>query len=234
MQTWTGNAFYPGEATPEEIHVDDIAHALSLQCRYNGHIAEHYSVAQHCVLLHDHFLRAGQPERAVGALLHDAAEAYIGDLIAPIKRCLPQFRELDDTLCAVVLDAFTVNGTRPVMDAEVMTADLRILHNERAALMPNGKHLVWDMPGLDPLPDLDVQPWSAPVAEQQWRARAQHWLDHGHPQPLTAADDPTTQEVEAALARASKVLEALTPAERAHAVQEFLTRHGLPVHDTGR
>lgn len=73
---------------PEAIDLDDIAHALSLTCRYGGHVKRFYSVAEHAILVHD-LLRFGQDERntalLLAALLHDAAEAYLGDVVAPLK-----------------------------------------------------------------------------------------------------------------------------------------------------
>jgi hypothetical protein len=82
MQTFTGRAFYPLDPRPEDIDPVDIAHALSLICRYGGHSSRFYSVAEHCVLMS----HAVAPEHALWALLHDATEAYLGDMIRPLKR----------------------------------------------------------------------------------------------------------------------------------------------------
>jgi len=54
MHTYTGMKFYPMEPNPSDICIEDIAHALSMQCRYNGHTLQFYSVAQHCVLMSRH------------------------------------------------------------------------------------------------------------------------------------------------------------------------------------
>jgi hypothetical protein len=85
--------------------ITDIAHSLSLQCRYNGHTAWFYSVAQHCWLLSlavpDHLKRC--------ALLHDAAEAYIGDLILPLKSEMPEFRQWDDLMTRTIFERFDID-----------------------------------------------------------------------------------------------------------------------------
>jgi len=77
----SGVMYYPADPDPSSICIEDIAHALSMLCRFNGHSKFHYSVAQHSVLVAS-FL---PPELALLGLMHDAAEAYTGDMIQPIK-----------------------------------------------------------------------------------------------------------------------------------------------------
>ena len=78
--TASGLGFDPEDPKPEAIVIEDIAHALSNICRFGGHTGSFYSVAQHSVLVSLHtnakFARAG--------LMHDASEAYIGDIIRPV------------------------------------------------------------------------------------------------------------------------------------------------------
>lgn len=81
MHTWSGRRFFPLDPRPDEVFIEDIAHALSNQCRFNGHTTIFYSVAEHCY----HCSKQVPPEFALEALLHDAAEAYIGDIIRPLK-----------------------------------------------------------------------------------------------------------------------------------------------------
>src|SRR5579885_2784587 len=81
IQTYCGVAFYPLDPRPEEILIEDIAHALSMLCRFTGHVKRFYSVAQHCVYVSHRC----DPKDALWGLLHDAAEAYLNDISRPVK-----------------------------------------------------------------------------------------------------------------------------------------------------
>lgn len=130
IQTFTGRKFWPVDPRADEIEIEDIAHALSLLCRYGGHCLRFYSVAEHSVLLS----RAMAPEFKLHALLHDASEAYLIDLPRPIKNCLPGYREAEAAIEAAVAERF---GLPPVMPPQVKEADTRILMDERAVNMRN-------------------------------------------------------------------------------------------------
>ena len=72
--------------TPADVDTDDIAHALGMQCRFNGHTKEFYSVAQHCVLVAELLSRRGASVKLqLYGLLHDAGEAYVGDVTVPVQ-----------------------------------------------------------------------------------------------------------------------------------------------------
>jgi len=83
--TYTGKLFDLLNPVPEMVCIEDIAHSLSLICRYTGHTKEFYSVAQHCTLMAECTQLFGNP---LARLLHDAAEAYIGDMSSPWKQML--------------------------------------------------------------------------------------------------------------------------------------------------
>jgi uncharacterized protein len=83
VQTYTGKAFSLTDIKVEQIDILDIAHSLSNQCRYNGHCQRFYSVAEHCIEMS----WMDKIDPLVG-LLHDAAEAYVGDIVSPLKRIL--------------------------------------------------------------------------------------------------------------------------------------------------
>src|SRR5688572_18527016 len=82
--TATGRSFWPLDPRADEICIDDIAQALAKVCRFGGHCCDFYSVAQHSVLV-AHLVERSHPQLALHALLHDAAEAYLGDFTQPLK-----------------------------------------------------------------------------------------------------------------------------------------------------
>lgn len=157
MQTFTGRRFYPLDPQPDEIEPEDVAHALSLLCRYGGHVDRFYSVAEHCVLMSE----AVPPEHALAALLHDATEAYICDVPRPLKRQLPGYMAIEDRVWVAVCQRF---GLEPELPALVKEADNRILLTEWAALMSRAESIWPTLAGLVPLP-VSVAGWSPVKAE---------------------------------------------------------------------
>jgi len=131
---YSGARFYPFRDNLEEsIHIEDIASALSHLCRFNGHCTHFYSVAEHSVLCS---LQVS-PQNAMAALLHDATEAYVGDLIRPIKRFMPEFESLEDRIWLAVARKF---GLPAVLPDEVHWADNSVLMAEaRDLLNPVGE-----------------------------------------------------------------------------------------------
>lgn len=81
IETVSGKKFHLLTPRQEEIDIEDIAHALSMICRYTGHLKVHYSVAEHCVRVAE----ITPTGLKFAALLHDAAEAYVGDVNHPLK-----------------------------------------------------------------------------------------------------------------------------------------------------
>ncbi len=103
IMTYTGKMFNPFYPYENLICVEDIAHALSMQCRYNGHVNKFYSVAEHSVDVALVLRKLGLPPRTqLLGLLHDASEAYLSDISAPIKQCFPEYKKLEDTLSMVI------------------------------------------------------------------------------------------------------------------------------------
>lgn len=170
MQTYTGRQFWPMDPRASEIDPDDIAHALSMLCRYGGHSSEFYSVAEHCVLMS----YAVSPEHALAALLHDATEAYLVDVPRPIKRApgMEAYRVAEARLMDEIAERFNLSGGDAWygLPAEVKAADNRILVDERARLMSLGADLDWNLGGIEPL-GVKIQCWAPHVAEDRWRNR---------------------------------------------------------------
>lgn len=162
LQTFTGAVFYPLDPRPEEIHIDDIAHALAMQCRYSGHTSRFYSVAEHCV----HVSRVVAPEYALWGLLHDASEAYLVDIPRPLKRYMPQYHEWESGLMAVICGRFGLSLTMP---ASVKEADNRMLATEKAVLMGpcEGE---WTDTG-PALPDVVIECWYPGTGEKMFLDR---------------------------------------------------------------
>jgi len=134
MITASGVRFFPLDPHPDDVRISDIAHHLARVCRYGGAVGvDHYSVAEHAVLMADWFDQAGDRPHARWALLHDAAEAYIGDLIRPIKPDLPQFKAIETPLELMIWRKFGLHGDLP---APVKAADTAIVADERLALFP--------------------------------------------------------------------------------------------------
>lgn len=121
---------------PDVVDVLDIAHSLSMTCRFGGHCREHYSVAEHSLLVMNLAMLAGDqsltPAESLAALLHDAAEAYVGDLNSELKARLPQYRELEDGWLAAIYRRF---GCRiPERPDLIHEADMRARGIELVAL----------------------------------------------------------------------------------------------------
>jgi hypothetical protein len=128
MQTGLGAQFWPLDPRAEEVHIEDIAGALSKLCRYGGQCLRFYSVAEHCV----HVANYAPPELKLAALLHDASEAYLSDVIRPIKSHLTNYIEIEAGLERVIAHRFGLPWPMPV---EVKRLDTAILADERDQVM---------------------------------------------------------------------------------------------------
>ena len=145
ITTFSGLHFDPTEPDAELIRLKDIAHALSLLCRANGHFKSFYSVAQHSIACAKEAAARGLSRRiAAGCLLHDASEAYLSDVTRPIKQGLPHYIEVESRLQEMIWDKFI---DPPLLEEEKRTIfliDDQMLSMEFHALMPediNGDYL---------------------------------------------------------------------------------------------
>lgn len=164
IQTFSGVCFYPLDARTEEIRIGDIAHALSLQCRFAGHCRCFYSVAEHSVRVSC----AVPPADALWGLLHDAAEAYLVDLPRPLKRFCEMGRlysEIEDALMAQVAERFGLNLPVP---PSVKHFDTVLLMTEKRDLMC-AEPKPWEGTA-EPLPK-KIKPWSSMKAERVFMER---------------------------------------------------------------
>lgn len=132
MQTFSGRQFWPLDPLSHEIYIEDVAHSLSMQCRFGGHCLQFYSVAEHSVLLARYFANADYHTR-LWALLHDASEAYLADVPRPVKPFLPGYKDAEAAAMAAVVERFKMLPLR-IPDA-VKEADDGILVDEAAQNM---------------------------------------------------------------------------------------------------
>lgn len=130
--TFSGLRVDPLNLQPEDIHIVDIAHSLSMQCRFGGHVSEFYSVAQHCV----NVSYAVPEEDALWGLLHDASEAYLKDIPSPLKKTamFEGYRKLEASVQEKIAEAFEL---APEMPASVHEADAVELLTEGFSLHPS-------------------------------------------------------------------------------------------------
>jgi len=138
MQTASGKQFWPIDPRPEEIDIQDIAHALSMMCRYGGHCQRFYSVAEHSYIVSLHVPK----EYALWGLLHDASEAYLADIVKPAKPYIAGYKEAEARVMSAVCQRF---GLHPVEPDEVKWADGAILVDEMKALL-RPPPVPWDLP----------------------------------------------------------------------------------------
>ena len=176
-QTYSGGWLELLAPHPDRIDPEDIAHHLAGICRYSGATRRHFSVAEHSILLHDWAMDYHGEHVALRALLHDAHEAYVNDIPSPVKAALAQinpatadaWRALTDGIDYAIGLRF---GLRREwwLDPIVRGADLRIVLDERAAL-------------LEPPPrdwGIDVEPLGVRIPWFSLIDAAQTWLDRLH------------------------------------------------------
>ena len=166
IQTYTGKRFDVNDPKPETVDIEDIAHSLSLQVRFNGHCSRYYSVAEHSVNLADSVLHeTGDRNAAFTALLHDASEAYLCDIPKPIKPLLTNYHEIEERVTKVIAQAL---GFAYPFAAIVKEADKRITLDERKALFETVQ---------------DLRRWSAdeplgiPIIGLDWKTAKEQFLE---------------------------------------------------------
>src|ERR671916_3098204 len=145
LQTVSGRWVNPFDPDPEQLDAGDIARALANQCRFGGHSRVFYSVAQHSVIVSRLVEeRGGDAEDVFAALMHDATEAYLGDMPHPIKHRSPlgaAFKAAEDDLERAIRDRFAIRAAV----SEIKRADRALLATERRALSAETLH--W--PGVE-------------------------------------------------------------------------------------
>lgn len=165
--TYTGKKFFLLQPKLKDIDIKDIAHSLSLQCRWTGHVTHHYSVAQHsyyCSFL-------GPDAEALDRLLHDGSEAYMGDMNRPLKHFTaagPAYRRQEAVIQHLIYRKYGLSLIEP---PSVHIADQQMLYAERDQLMrlKFEEAEKW-LPGETRAP-VKIKRWSPEKAERMFLKR---------------------------------------------------------------
>ncbi len=134
--TFSKIKFYPLEPVMEDISMKDIAHALSLMTRANGHFAHFYSVAQHSINCFREAEYRGYTEKIqLACLLHDASESYISDITRPVKQNLPQYHQMEEKLQGMIYKKFGIDDLDQEEEQVICEIDDAMLYYEFLELM---------------------------------------------------------------------------------------------------
>jgi len=165
IQTFTGKRLDLDPPNPDQIGIEDIAHGLSMLCQFNGQCTRFYSVAEHSV----HVSYEIAPELALAGLLHDAAEAYLGDVPSPLKRQLDQFKTFEDQMEIAIGKKFDIDLAL-FKGKELKRADVQFLIDEKAVLMVDAPE-PWP-PGAPEVKDTGrIRGWGPEVAKARFLER---------------------------------------------------------------
>lgn len=163
VSTYLGNRFYPLEPRIVDVAIEDIAHGLAYQCRFNGQTSAFYSVAQHSLIV----ASLVPDELKFAALLHDSAEAYLGDMVKPLKVLLPAFSEIEDNVARIIGECFGVDLSH---HPAIKRADLIALATEKRDLMPYSTEPWTYLEGIEPCSEA-IQPMTPEDAKRAFLQR---------------------------------------------------------------
>jgi len=150
LESHSGTRHIITDPQPDDILIEDIAHGLSMQCRYNGAVERFYSVAEHSVIVVN-TLAATYPDHPrlkqllMIGLLHDAAEAYLGDIVRGLKYKLPYYLDLENKWLRVIFESFGILTSDIDLFWEmVKDADDEVLATEASTLLKS-KGVGWNV-----------------------------------------------------------------------------------------
>lgn len=161
--TRSGNKFFPLNPRVDEIDIKDISFALSNICRFGGHV-EFYSVAEHCCHVSD----ACPPALKFLGLMHDATEAFLGDMVRPLKQQMEFYRVVEDSMWYAIAKRFNL----PTDTSPIKIYDNQALLAERNQLMiegPNTRNWYWDG-SVKPL-NCVIRRWPPHIARREFMNR---------------------------------------------------------------
>ena len=190
IQTFSGQKLFLCHPDPKSILIGDIAHALSNQCRFGGSCSSFYSVAQHCSLVYDlglpvveqslrrvklagtlsdfALIRQHQ-DSMLALLLHDAAEAYLGDISRPLRTLLPKYNEIEANMINVIFNVFGLHPYDSYKETIELVDDLA-LKIEAQSLMPSKLLKEWGY-DINDSALLDIVPYTPERARNAFLSR---------------------------------------------------------------
>lgn len=170
LHTFTGKTVDHLNPKIRDIKIEDIAHSLACQCRYTGHTRVFYSVAEHCVRLS---LLPATMTVVLGRkgpawlLMHDAAEAYLGDIACPLKELLPKYEYFEDVYMKLIKERFSLPDLTPEQSRHLHLLDKRMQSTEvRDIMTPHPDWATYGDP--EPFDDIEqtrIEPWPWQEAE---------------------------------------------------------------------
>lgn len=170
IETYTGHRVDPFDLSPDDVCLEDVAASLAHTCRFGGHCTHFYSVAHHSLHVSREVSQANVRLQLFG-LLHDAAEAYLGDIPRPFKRELERVERTEARILDAVWTALEIEPPTATEWERVMAADDRLLAYEAASLLEDGS---WadDPPALE----YDLRSDSIDAVRERFLARSESLL----------------------------------------------------------
>lgn len=166
IKTFSGHYFNLANPEPGTVDIRSIAHALSNICRFGGHTPRFYSVAEHCVHAAEVAFEVDDItlRDCAAVLLHDASEAYLGDMVKPLKNMLPEYQAIERAVDrAIKVAFFTGNGPRRL----IKQIDRAMLVAEKQAIWPHDRKQ-WEAFGKTKPADVVLKFWKPRKAERKF------------------------------------------------------------------
>ena len=169
IELYSGLPFWYDKLDENTYDINDIAHALSMQCRYNGHCNYFYSVAEHCILMFDYAqytLNITDNNILRTILMHDASEAYLSDIPRPLKQLLPDYIKVEKELENVLAKEFKLIYPFPEIVKELDNSMLKVERNHVKVWTDN----IWSSDHLPLLP-IKLKGWTPKKSEKEYLQR---------------------------------------------------------------
>lgn len=170
--TYTGGKFVFENIKENKIDIKDIAHSLSMLCRYNGHCKNFYSVAEHSLLVSSLL----SEELKIHGLLHDAAEAYISDIPRPYKRMIPNIKENEEEILKHIYNELNIQYLSELDIKIIKVVDTRLLQTERKLIMPDSDDVWGYMDDIIPYNNIEISNFLPKQAEHSFIKEYKHLI----------------------------------------------------------